>query len=67
MDAWWISLIVTLGALPVGIIRLLALRSGGAVPHRAVETSGRFAVALGVVGLVCYLVLTVVLFARGGW
>lgn len=61
--AWWCSLVVTLVALPLGIIRLLALRAGGAVPHRAVRVSGWLAIGLGLIGLVCYVALTVLVIA----
>lgn len=64
MFAWWCALIVTVGALPVGIIRILALRAGGAVPDRAVRISGWFAIWLGALALVVFLVLTVVIALR---
>lgn len=62
---WWaIALIVTAGALPVGIIRTLIYRSGDIDHTPTMRTVAIFAVALGLVGLVALVVLSLVIVAR---
>ncbi len=63
--AWWVALIVTLGALPVGLLRTVAVRSGD--PIQGSETprvAARFALMLGIAGLLCLAVLSVLIAVR---
>ncbi|UMG94363.1 hypothetical protein [Nocardioides sp. TF02-7] len=62
--AWVVALAVTIGGLFPGAIRVLASRAGGAVPDPALRPAARFAIGLGLVGLVCWIVLSVLLVAR---
>ena len=63
--AWWVALIVTIGALPVGLLRMVAARSGDPIQGAATpRTAARFALALGVLGLACLVVLSVVVVVR---
>ncbi|WP_310965150.1 hypothetical protein [Nocardioides terrisoli] len=62
--AWSISLIVTVIALPMGLVRLLALHSGGFEPSRTMQIAARFALGLGAAGLFCLGTLSVVLLMR---
>lgn len=50
---WGVSLIITLIALPMGLVRLVALGSGGFERSRTMRTSAGVAVGLGVLGLCC--------------
>ena len=59
--AWGASLIVLLWALPVGIIRTLAYRSGGIDHTPTMRTVARFALGLGVVALVFFVLFSVLL------
>lgn len=58
--AWWISFLVTILVLPVGLIRLVAIGSGGFEPSRTMRVSAWFAVGLGAVGLVATVIFTAV-------
>ncbi|WP_435768980.1 hypothetical protein [Nocardioides sp. SYSU DS0651] len=62
--AWSIALIVTAGALPVGIFRTLAYRSGDIDHTPTMRTVAIFAMTLGLLGLVCFLALSVALLVR---
>ncbi|WP_148574059.1 hypothetical protein [Nocardioides caldifontis] len=61
--AWGASLIVTLWALPVGIVRMLAYRSGETDHTPTMRTAAQVALALGLLGLVSLAVLSVLLLA----
>jgi hypothetical protein len=50
-----VSLIVTLVALPMGLIRMVAINSGGFERSSTMRTSAGFAVAVGLVGLACLI------------
>jgi hypothetical protein len=52
---------VTLWALPLGVVRLLAYRSGETDHTPTMRTAALFALALGLVGLACLVVLSVLL------
>jgi|GEM_PF-7025777 len=57
--AWVVALIVTLGALPVGLLRTVAVRSGDPIQgSRTPRIAARFALILGGVGLVCLVALS---------
>jgi hypothetical protein len=56
--AWVIALIVTLGALPSGIVRTLAYRSGQIDHTSAMRTAAAFALALGLLGVACLVTLS---------
>ncbi len=62
--AWWLSLLVTLATLPVGLWRTLAYRSGSIDHTPTMRTVAVFAMTLGATALASYLVLTVVLLVR---
>jgi hypothetical protein len=62
--AWGVALIVTLGALPPGVIRTLAYQSGGIDHTPTMRTAARFAVTLGVVGFVCLVGFSIALLVR---
>jgi hypothetical protein len=62
--AWVVALIVTVGGLFPGAIRTLAYRSGQIDHTPTMRTAAIFAVALGLVGLVCLVALSVVLLTR---
>lgn len=59
--AWVASLVTTLWALPLGFIRMLAYRSGEIDHTPTMRTSAWFALSLGLLGLLCLVVLSVVL------
>lgn len=61
--AWGMSLIVTLGALPVGILRMVVYRSGEIDHTRTMLIAARFALYLGLAALACLVVLSIVLVA----
>lgn len=50
--AWGIALIVTLGALPVGILRTVAYRSGEIDHTRTMRIAATVALTLGLIGLI---------------
>lgn len=56
-----ISIIVTVGALPVGIFRMVVYRSGDIDHTRTMLVAAWFALGLGLLGLVCSVVLGVAL------
>ena len=61
---WVVALIVTLGALPVGMLRTLAARSGDPIQgSRTPRIAARFALTLGLVGLLCLIVLSIAIAA----
>jgi hypothetical protein len=60
--AWGIALIVVLGALPMGLLRAVAYRSGEVDHTRTMLIAATVALGLGLAGLVCLLVLSVLLF-----
>ncbi|HEU4568593.1 MAG TPA: hypothetical protein VFR99_11205 [Marmoricola sp.] len=62
--AWGCCLIVTVIALPMGLVRLVAIGSGGFERSRTMRISAWFNVALGVVGLLCLLGLSIALLTR---
>lgn len=62
--AWGLALIVTLGALPVGIFRTLAYRSRSIDHTRTMKIVATFAMTLGLTGLLCLVVLSAVLLGR---
>ena len=59
--AWGIALIVTFGALPVGILRTLVYRSGDIDHTRTMRIAATFALTLGLVGLVALVALSIAL------
>lgn len=59
--AWVVALIVTVGALVPGIVRTVAIRSGGFERTRTMVIAARFALGLGLAGLAVLLVLSVLL------
>lgn len=59
-----VALIVTVGGLFPGAIRLLAYRSGEIDHTRTMWIAAMFAIGLGLLGLVCLIVLSVVLLLR---
>lgn len=59
--AWGISLIVTLGTLPPGLVRTYAYRSGEVDHTPAMRTVAIVAMTLGVAGAVCLVVLSLAL------
>jgi len=61
--AWGIALIVTVGALPMGMFRMIAIGSGGFERSRTMVISAWFALVLGLVGLACLVVLSLLLVA----
>lgn len=62
---WWvIALIVTVMALPVGIIRTVIYRTGDIDHTRTMRIAAGFALVLGLVGLVVLVALSVVIAAR---
>ncbi len=63
--AWWLALIVTLGALPVGLLRTVAARSGDPIQGAATpRAAAAFALTLGGIGLLCLVVLSVAIVVR---
>lgn len=62
--AWGCSLIVTLIALPMGLVRLVAIHSGGFERSPTMRISAAFAVGLGVAGLLCLIGLSIALLTR---
>ena len=63
--AWWVALIVTVGALPVGLLRMVAAQSGDPIQGSATpRAAARFALTVGAVGLLCLVVLSVVIVVR---
>ena len=63
--AWAVALIVTVGALPVGLLRMVAYRSEQIDHTPTMRTAALFALGLGLVGLSVLLVLSGVLLAGG--
>ncbi|HEY0949878.1 hypothetical protein [Nocardioides sp.] len=64
--AWGVALIVTLGALPAGIVRTVAYRSGEIDHTRTMRIAATVALTLGLAGLVALVALSVALgLARG--
>jgi hypothetical protein len=63
--AWGIALIVTIGALPAGIWRTLAYRSGHIEADHTptMRIAAVFALTLGLFGLMSLMVLSVLLLA----
>ncbi len=59
--AWGVSLVVTLWALPMGFIRMLAYRSGEIDHTPTMRTAAWFALSLGLLGLACLVIFTVLL------
>ncbi|AIY19370.1 hypothetical protein ACIRN4_02940 [Pimelobacter simplex] len=62
--AWSIALIVTAGTLPAGVVRTLAYRSGEVDHTPGMRMVATVAMAVGTVGLVCLVALSVALLAR---
>ena len=63
--AWGVALIVTLGALPIGLLRMVAAHSGDPIQGaRTPRVAARFALVVGVAGLLCLLVLTLAIALR---
>ncbi|GAA1508297.1 hypothetical protein [Nocardioides humi] len=62
--AWSVALIVTAGTLPPGMIRALAYRSGSVDHTPGMRTVAAVVLGIGLVGLVCFLSLSVALLAR---
>ena len=63
--AWVVALIVTLGALPVGLLRTVAAHSGDPIQgSRTPRIAARFALVLGVVGLLCLTALSLAIAVR---
>lgn len=62
--AWGCSLIVTVIALPMGLVRLVAIGSGGFERSRTMRTAAWFNVWLGIVGLLCLIGLSIALLTR---
>lgn len=60
--AWAVSLIVALGALPMGLLRTVAYRSGEVDHTRTMLIAASVALGLGLVGVVCLVVFSVLLF-----
>jgi hypothetical protein len=58
---WVISLVVTLWALPLGFVRMVAYRSGEIDHTPTMRTAAWFALCLGLLGLVCLAVLSLLL------
>jgi len=61
--AWSISFLVTICVLPVGLVRLVAIGSGGFERSRTMKIAAGFAVTVGAFALVTTVVLTVVMIA----
>jgi hypothetical protein len=61
--AWVVSLVVTLWALPLGFIRMVAYRSGEIDHTPTMRTAAWFALSLGLLGLACLVVLSLLLLA----
>lgn len=59
--AWAAGLLVTLTALPVGVVRIVALRSGEVGHRHELVPAARVAVTLGLAGLLTLVVCTVLL------
>lgn len=55
---------VTVIALPMGLVRLVAIGTGGFERSRTMRVSAWFAVGLGILGLVCLIGLSIALLAR---
>lgn len=62
--AWVVALIVTVGGLFPGAIRVLAYRSGEIDHTRTMRVAATFAIVVGLVGLVCLIGLSVALLLR---
>ena len=58
---WVVSLIVTIGALPPGLIRAYAYRSGEVDHTPTMRTAAAFALTLGLLGLASRAVCSVLL------
>ncbi|MCR1781220.1 hypothetical protein KVF89_01615 [Nocardioides carbamazepini] len=61
--AWSVALIVTAGTLPAGVIRTLAYRSGSVDHTPGMRMVATVVLGIGLVGLVCFLALSVALLA----
>jgi hypothetical protein len=59
---WGAAVVVTLGALPVGAVRMIAYRSGEVDHTRTMRIAAYVAVALGAAGLVTLAVTSALLF-----
>ena len=65
LTMWWvIALIVTVMALPVGIIRTVIYLTGDIDHTRTMRIAAEFAMVVGLVGLVVLVALSVVIAAR---
>ncbi len=62
--AWGVALIVTAGALPPGIIRTVAYRSGEIDHTPAMRTVAIVAMTIGLTGLVCLVALSIAILLR---
>lgn len=62
--SWVVALIVTVMALPVGIIRTVVYRTGDIDHTRTMRIAATFALTLGLVGLVALMALSLVIVAR---
>jgi hypothetical protein len=58
---WAASLVITLWALPLGFVRMVAYRSGEIDHTPTMRTSAWFALSLGLLGLVGLVVCSVLL------
>lgn len=61
--AWAVSLLVTLTALPVGAVRMVAYRSGEIDHTKTLLIAASVALSLGVVALLALVVTSVMLLA----
>jgi hypothetical protein len=61
--AWSVALIVTVGTLPPGLVRALAYRSGSVDHTPGMRLVATVVLGIGLVGLVCFLALSVLLLA----
>lgn len=65
LTTWWVvALIVTAMALPVGIIRTVIYRTGDIDHTRTMRIAAAFALALGLLGLLALVALSLVIVAR---
>ena len=65
LTTWWVvALIVTAMALPVGIIRTVIYRTGDIDHTRTMRIAATFALALGLLGLLALVALSLVIVAR---
>lgn len=63
--AWAASLIVALGLLPVGLLRLVAYRSGGVDHTSGLHLVARLALAVGALALLVFIGVTAWLLVSG--